>query len=71
MSLTLACDPFAIDKPSDLAERLPKVLIHHNVPGQPIHRPADRGRPRVGGRRGARRVRTAGALAGDAGVAGR
>jgi SAM-dependent methyltransferase len=37
VSLTLACDPFAIDKPSDLAERLPKVLIHHNVPGQPIH----------------------------------
>ncbi|MGB8405581.1 MAG: class I SAM-dependent methyltransferase [Mycobacterium sp.] len=38
VSLTLACDPFAIERPSDLAERLPKVLIHHNVPGQPIHR---------------------------------
>jgi hypothetical protein len=38
VSLTLACDPFAIDKPSDLAERLPKVLIHHNVAGQPINR---------------------------------
>jgi hypothetical protein len=37
VSLTLACDPRAIDTPSDLAERLPKVLIHHNVPGQPIH----------------------------------
>jgi len=37
VSLTLACDPFAIECPSDLAERLPKVLIHHNVPGQPIH----------------------------------
>jgi hypothetical protein len=37
VSLTLACDPFAIDRPSDLAERLPKVLIHHNVAGQPIH----------------------------------
>jgi hypothetical protein len=36
-TLVLACDPFAIEKPSDLAERLPKVLIHHNVPGQPIH----------------------------------
>lgn len=36
-TLTLACDPFDIDKPSDLAERLPKALIHHNVPGQPIH----------------------------------
>ena len=37
VSLTLACDPLHIDKPSDLAERLPKVLIHHNVAGQPIH----------------------------------
>lgn len=37
VSLTLACDPFAIERPSDLAERLPKILIHHNVPGQPIH----------------------------------
>ncbi|MCV7285140.1 class I SAM-dependent methyltransferase [Mycolicibacterium wolinskyi] len=38
VSLTLACDPFAIERPSDLAERLPKVLIHDNVAGQPIHR---------------------------------
>ena len=37
VSLVLACDPFAIDKPSDLAERLPKVLIHHNVEGRPVH----------------------------------
>jgi len=37
LSLTLACDPFAIERPSDLAERLPKALIHHNVDGQPIH----------------------------------
>jgi hypothetical protein len=37
ISLTLACDPFAIERPSDLGERLPKVLIHHNVAGQPIH----------------------------------
>jgi hypothetical protein len=37
ISLTLACDPFAIDRPSDLAERLPKALIQHNVAGQPIH----------------------------------
>jgi hypothetical protein len=35
--LTLACDPFAIERPSDLAERLPKVLIHQNVPGRPVH----------------------------------
>lgn len=37
VSLTLACDPFAIERPSDLAERLPKVLIHHNVEGHPVH----------------------------------
>ncbi|MGI9124111.1 MAG: class I SAM-dependent methyltransferase [Mycobacterium sp.] len=37
VSLTLACDPRAIERPSDLAERLPKVLIHQNIPGQPIH----------------------------------
>jgi hypothetical protein len=37
VSLTLACDPFTIERPSDLAERLPKVLIHHNVAGQPVH----------------------------------
>ncbi|WP_099246500.1 SAM-dependent methyltransferase [Mycobacterium sp. shizuoka-1] len=37
VSLTLACDPRHIERPSDLAERLPKVLIHHNVPGRPIH----------------------------------
>ncbi len=23
--------------PSDLAERLPKALIHRNVPGEPVH----------------------------------
>jgi len=52
VSLTLACDPFAIDRPSDLAERLPKVLIHHNVDGQPIHallRAADRAWASVAG----------------------
>lgn len=37
LSLTLACDPMHIEHPSDLAERLPKVLIHHNVSGQPVH----------------------------------
>lgn len=42
VSLTLACDPRHIERPSDLAERLPKVLIHQNVPGQPIHTLLDR-----------------------------
>lgn len=37
LSLTLAWDPFDIEKPSDLAERLPKALIHRNIPGEPIH----------------------------------
>lgn len=36
-TLTLACRPSAIDQPSDLAERLPKVLIHRNVPGERVH----------------------------------
>jgi hypothetical protein len=36
-SLTLAWDPFTVDRPSDVAERLPKVLIHRNIPGEPVH----------------------------------
>lgn len=36
-SLTLAWDPFDVERPSDIAERLPKILIHKNVPGEPIH----------------------------------
>lgn len=37
VSLTLACRVGGIDRPSDLAERLPKALIHRNVPGERIH----------------------------------
>ena len=36
-TLTLAWDPWDVQKPSDVAERLPKILIHRNVPGEPIH----------------------------------
>ncbi|MGO4615147.1 class I SAM-dependent methyltransferase [Nocardia sp. 2YAB30] len=36
-SLTLAWDPFTVERPSDIAERLPKVLIHRNIPGEPVH----------------------------------
>ncbi|WP_153347616.1 class I SAM-dependent methyltransferase [Nocardia aurantia] len=36
-SLTLAWDPFTVDRPSDVAERLPKALIHRNIPGEPVH----------------------------------
>lgn len=34
-SLSLKLD--AIERPSDVAERLPKALIHHNIPGEAIH----------------------------------
>ena len=36
-TLTLSTHVASLEKPSDLAERLPKALIHHNVPGQPVH----------------------------------
>jgi hypothetical protein len=35
--LTLACKVTTLGRPSELAERLPKALIHHNVPGAAIH----------------------------------
>lgn len=37
LALTLACQPAHLDQPSDLAERLPKTLIHRNVPGERVH----------------------------------
>ena len=37
VSLTLAWQPWDVAKPSDVAERLPKILIHRNIPGQRIH----------------------------------
>lgn len=36
-TLTLAAHLPSLDRPSALAERLPKALIHHNVPGRPVH----------------------------------
>ena len=36
-SLTLAAHLHTLDRPGELAERLPKALIHHNVDGQPVH----------------------------------
>ena len=36
-TLTLAAHLPTLGRPSDLAERLPKSLIHHNVPGERIH----------------------------------
>jgi hypothetical protein len=37
VSLTFSAQVTTLDRPSTLAERLPKALIHHNVPGQPVH----------------------------------
>jgi hypothetical protein len=37
VSLTLAGKLATLDCPAVFAERLPKALIHHNVPGQPVH----------------------------------
>ncbi|MFF2847110.1 class I SAM-dependent methyltransferase [Streptomyces sp. NPDC058001] len=36
-TVTFATRLASLDRPSDLAERLPKALIHHNVPGEPVH----------------------------------
>jgi hypothetical protein len=37
VSLTISAKLSAIEWPSDVAERLPKALIHRNVPGEPVH----------------------------------
>lgn len=36
-SLTLAARLSTLDSPATFAERLPKALIHRNVPGEPVH----------------------------------
>jgi hypothetical protein len=36
--ITFSARLASLERPSDLAERLPKVLIHRNVPGEPVHR---------------------------------
>ncbi|WP_433147119.1 class I SAM-dependent methyltransferase [Actinomadura nitritigenes] len=36
-TITFAARLPALGRPSDLAERLPKTLIHRNVPGEPVH----------------------------------
>jgi hypothetical protein len=35
--ITFSARLASLERPSDLAERLPKVLIHRNVPGEPVH----------------------------------
>ena len=37
VSLTLSVRLAGLGRPSDVAERLPKALIHRNVPGEPVH----------------------------------
>ena len=37
VSLTVGARLSTLERPSSLAERLPKALIHHNVPGSPVH----------------------------------
>jgi hypothetical protein len=36
-TLTLAADLAHLERPAQFAERLPKALIHRNVPGERIH----------------------------------
>lgn len=36
-TLTLAAHLGSLQSPAVFAERLPKALIHHNVPGEPVH----------------------------------
>src|SRR5690606_41118954 len=36
-TVTFATRLGSLAQPSDLAERLPKALIHRNVPGEPVH----------------------------------
>lgn len=36
-TVTFATRLGSLERPSDLAERLPKALIHRNVPGEPVH----------------------------------
>ncbi|WP_345207717.1 class I SAM-dependent methyltransferase [Fodinibacter luteus] len=38
VSLTLSWRLRGLDRPGVVAERLPKALIHRNVPGEPVHR---------------------------------
>jgi hypothetical protein len=35
--ITFSARLASLGRPSDLAERLPKALIHRNVPGEPVH----------------------------------
>ncbi len=70
LTLTLSTRVSDIATPSDLAERLPKALIHHNVPGQPIHEFLTAFDATLGGRGRPVDVRTAAAVGGGSRGAG-
>ena len=71
LTLTLATRVADISTPSDLAERLPKALIHHNVPGAAGARVPAGARRGLGGGRGPVDLRPAPALGRGRGGAGR
>lgn len=64
-TLTLAAHLQTLDRPGDLAERLPKALIHHNVPRERRTRVTHRARRGVGPERGLPGIREPAALEGD------
>lgn len=37
LSLSISLRLAGLERPSDVTERLPKALIHRNVPGEPVH----------------------------------
>ena len=66
VSLTLACDPFAIEQPVRSRRAAAESADPPQCPGSADQHAAGRRRPRLGQRRGPRRVRPAGAVARDA-----
>jgi len=42
LTLTFSARLSDLDRPATFAERLPKALIHHNVPGEPVHEVLER-----------------------------
>ena len=65
VSLTLFSRPDAISRPSDVADRLVKALIHRNVAGEPIHALLQAMDAGLGPARPAGHLRPPAALGGD------
>ncbi len=64
LSLTVSLRLRALDRPGAVAERLPKALIHRNVPGEPVHAWLGRAGRRLGAQRGAGVLRCAATVPG-------